>query len=396
LGKTMLTIDDSKAVRMIVSKHMTPFGVKMLEAENGEQGLIRAREGAPDLILLDYNMPVKDGYNTLQELKADPVLKPIPVVMLTTETVQGTVINLMKMGLRDFIAKPFTREILLQKVNPILNLFEGKDVPPLPENPASAASPARTIEPNNGKPTILAIDDKENILRILKEHIGEGFQIITADSGKAALAVILQHPFDFMFLDLSLPDISAFDVYDAYIKSGKNGASPKKVVFMPLRTAQADIEKAHAYGVQLLNKPFSSEDVALVLGLLIIEKEKGSSNKTTYLSAEGSIRILTCPLEKTPKFRIFAAALTTTIRGEIDAMAEEGLTKLVIEMNEGFLSDISVTRKFIDLVDHACTLSMSIRFVAESQSVREALKQFAETASIPMDISKACAINSMG
>jgi CheY-like chemotaxis protein len=393
LGKTILTIDDSKAVRMIVSKHMTPFGVKMIEAENGEQGLIRAREGAPDLILLDYNMPVKDGLNTLQELKADPVLKPIPVVMLTTETVQATVINLMKIGLRDFIAKPFTREILLQKVNPILNLFEGKDVPP--DSPALAVSPARALEPNNGKPIILLIDDKENILKLLKEYIGEGFQIITADSGKAALAVILQHQFDFMFLDLSLPDASAFDVYNAYIKGGKNGASPKKVVFMPLRTAQSDIEKAHTAGVHLLNKPFLGEDVAQVLDLLVSEKEKASSNKTTFLAAEGNIRILTCPMEKNPKFQTFAAALTTTIRSEIDAMAEEGLTKLVIELNEGFLSNFSVIRKFIDLVEHACALSMSLRFVAESKSAQESLKQFAETADIPVDFSKICAIKSM-
>jgi hypothetical protein len=122
----------------------------------------------------------------------------------------------------------------------------------------------------------------------------------------------------------------------------------------------------------------------------------GSSNKATFLSAEGNIRILTCPREKTPKFPIFEAALTTTIRSEIDAMAEEGLTKLVIELNEGFLSNFSVTRKFIKLVEHACALSMSIRFVAESKSAQESLKQFAETADIPVDFSKTCAIKSMG
>lgn len=392
MGKTVLTIDDSKTLRMIIAKHLAPFGVKMLEAENGELGVVRAREGAPDLILLDYNMPVMDGYHTLVELKTDPALKPIPVMMLTTETVKETVVKLMKLGLRDYLAKPFTRELLLQKVNPILALFSGNEVPP--EVAAPSVSPAAAAIP--GKPAILAIDDKENILNLLKECIGETYQVITADSGKAALAAIMHNRFDFVFLDLSLPDMSAFDVYDAYIKSGKSGVGPNKVVVMPLRTAQADIERARSHGIKMvLHKPFSRDDVAQILAFLPAQLDKGSSNKPRYLAADGDIRILTCPGDKHARFKIFAGALTNDIIKEIDEAAEEGLTKLVIEISEGFLSDMVVTRKFIDLIGHAEQLSMSIRFVAESPSVREALKQFAETAAIPVELSVKCAVSTI-
>jgi DNA-binding response OmpR family regulator len=125
MTKKVLTIDDSKTLRMIIGKHLAPFSIQMFQAENGEQGIARARETSPDVILLDYNMPVMDGYHTLIELKADPALKSIPVIMLTTETVKETVIKLVKLGLKDYIAKPFTREVLLAKLNPILNIYEG-------------------------------------------------------------------------------------------------------------------------------------------------------------------------------------------------------------------------------------------------------------------------------
>lgn len=394
MGKTVLTIDDSKTLRLIVAKHLAPFGVKMLDAENGELGVARAREGAPDLILLDYNMPVMDGYHTLVELKTDPKLKPIPVVMLTTETVKETVIKLMKLGLRDYIAKPFTREVLLQKVNPILNLYTG-DVPP--EAPPAGAQPAaQPPAPVSvpGKPTILAIDDKENILNMLKQYIGDGVTLITADSGKAALSAMARTRFDFVLLDSSLPDMNAMDVYEAFAKTQGNGSSTNRVAVMPLRTAQGDIESAQAHGIKLfLYKPFSQEDVSQLVCNLAPSQQKSSQNK--FLTTSGDIRVLPCPPDKSPMFRIYSGALTTNIVKELDEMVEEGLTKLVIEVHQGVLSDMAITRKFIDLVEHAANLSITIRFAAESPAAREALKQFAETASFPIDVSIHGAVSSI-
>lgn len=399
MGKTVLTIDDSKTLRLIIAKHMTPFGVKIHEAENGEQGLTLAREVAPDLILLDYNMPVMDGYHTLIELKSDPELKPIPVVMLTTETVKETVVKLMKLGLQGYISKPFSREVLLQKVNPILGLFNGNEVPSDPPLATPTPKPAQPVAPEAipGKPAILAIDDKENILNLLKQYIGEDFQVITADSGKAALAAIAHTKFDFVFLDMSLPDMNALDIYTAYEKAQGNGRSARQVVVMPLRTAQADIERAQAQGIRMfLYKPFTKEDVAQLVSSLDPQQQKIDSNPSRFLSTERDIRVLSCPPEKSPMFRIYIGALANKIRSEIEEMAEEGLTKLIIEVNPGMLSDMTVTKKFIDLVEHASKLSMSIRFVGESQVARELLRQFAETASFPIDISLKCALNSMG
>ncbi len=129
MPKKVLTVDDSKVLRMIVARHLQPFGVQTVEAANGEVALTKAKEEMPDLILLDYNMPVMDGHRTLENLKADPALRSIPVVMLTTETGSETVFKLIRLGLKDYLAKPFSREDLLKKLNALLHLYEGDEVP---------------------------------------------------------------------------------------------------------------------------------------------------------------------------------------------------------------------------------------------------------------------------
>jgi two-component system chemotaxis response regulator CheY len=385
MTKMVLTIDDSKTVRMIVAKHLTPFGIQTIDAENGEAGIARAREFGPSVILLDYNMPVMDGYQTLVELRSDPDLKQIPVVMLTTETVKETVLRLMKLGLRDYIAKPFTRELLLQKLNPILSIYEGDQIPP---DTGTAVVEAPAPE----KPIILAIDDKENILTLLKEYTGDQFHVITVATGNAAVSTMNRNQFDFMFLDLSMPDMSWPDIYNSYVRIKKNFASPKKVVAMGLRTAQDDINRAVGMGIQeILYKPFTREDVSGVLTRLMVRRAE-TVRKQHLLAEQGDIRILDCPSDKNPKFPIVAGALGSDVLKEIDEMAEEGLSKLVISLGDGFLSGRGMTRKFINVIDHAQRLSLSIRLVAESEEARSVLRQFIETADLPTDVSLSTAL----
>jgi CheY-like chemotaxis protein len=129
MSRAVLTVDDSKVVRTIVGRYLKPFGVDVLEAENGQVGLAMAQEHHPQLILLDYNMPVMDGFKTLESLKQDTNLREIPVIMLTTEAVADTVMKLIKLGLKNYITKPFSRVDLLKKVNMVLHLYEGDEVP---------------------------------------------------------------------------------------------------------------------------------------------------------------------------------------------------------------------------------------------------------------------------
>jgi CheY-like chemotaxis protein len=158
---------------------------------------LKARETMPDLILLDYNMPVMDGYHTLECLKKDPAVKMIPVIMLTTEAVSETVMKLIKLGLKDYITKPFGREDFLKKVNKTLNLFEGDEVPPeikaAPEpakaKPTASAAPSIPEEKSPNGQQFLSCTEGIHMLRFPGEQDPGAEDFINALGSKIAAEI---------------------------------------------------------------------------------------------------------------------------------------------------------------------------------------------------------------
>ena len=99
----ILSIDDSKAVRMIIQRSFRPYDCIICEASNGEEGLAVAAKEKPDLILLDITMPIMDGVTMLAALRNNPELKEIPVIMLTAEHGRENVANIVSLGVRDYL-----------------------------------------------------------------------------------------------------------------------------------------------------------------------------------------------------------------------------------------------------------------------------------------------------
>jgi len=118
----ILSVDDSRTIRMIVAKTFRPYECQICEAGNGEEGLAAAAREKPDLIILDVTMPVMDGVTMLGKLKADPELKAIPVIMLTAESGRENVMLIAKLGVRDYLVKPFKDDQLIEKVKRVINL----------------------------------------------------------------------------------------------------------------------------------------------------------------------------------------------------------------------------------------------------------------------------------
>jgi CheY-like chemotaxis protein len=125
----ILTVDDSKTIRMIVKKAFQPYDCVLFEAENGVEGLALASKERPDLIVLDITMPVMTGSEMLGKLKAEPDLKDIPVIMLTAEAGKENVMKIVQMGVNDYMVKPFKGEQLIERAQKIVTLSERKDDP---------------------------------------------------------------------------------------------------------------------------------------------------------------------------------------------------------------------------------------------------------------------------
>lgn len=118
----ILSIDDSRTIRLIVAKAFRPYDVAIFEAANGEEGLAAAAREKPDLILLDVTMPVMDGVTMLGLIKEDPELKTIPVIMLTAESGRENILQIARLGIRDYLTKPFREEQLVEKVGRVVAL----------------------------------------------------------------------------------------------------------------------------------------------------------------------------------------------------------------------------------------------------------------------------------
>lgn len=119
----ILAVDDSITIRKLVRKAFREFNCDVLEAPNGVEGLALANKEKPQLIILDITMPVMDGVEMLDRLKNEDELKKIPVIMLTAEGGREHVTKVVRMGVQDYIVKPFKQDELLERTRKVVRLM---------------------------------------------------------------------------------------------------------------------------------------------------------------------------------------------------------------------------------------------------------------------------------
>jgi two-component system chemotaxis response regulator CheY len=118
----ILTVDDSKGLRLMVAKALSAFDCEVNEASNGFNGFFAIERARPDLILLDVAMPVMNGVDMLERLKTTPELADIPVLMLTSPTDHPVMDDIAKLGAAGTLMKPFTADALIGKIRGIIKL----------------------------------------------------------------------------------------------------------------------------------------------------------------------------------------------------------------------------------------------------------------------------------
>jgi len=120
----VLVVDDSKAIREIEKKYLEEMGFEVLEAENGEIALKVLEENSDiKLILLDWHMPVMNGYEFLLKVRSNPNWLDIKVIMVTTENQQKSIVEAIMAGVNEYLMKPFDKEMLETKIKYVLGTF---------------------------------------------------------------------------------------------------------------------------------------------------------------------------------------------------------------------------------------------------------------------------------
>ena len=112
-----LIIDDSRAMRAILKRILTKLDFKISEAADGQQGLDQlAANKDVSICLVDWNMPVMNGYEFVKAVRSDQTNKDIWLMMVTTETEMSKVVKAMAAGANEYVMKPFTDDVIVDKL----------------------------------------------------------------------------------------------------------------------------------------------------------------------------------------------------------------------------------------------------------------------------------------
>ena len=115
-----LIIDDSRAMRALLARILGELGFEVAEAGDGRQGLeYLASHEAPDLVLVDWNMPQMTGFEFVQTVRREPAWDAVRLIMVTTETEMTRVVKALGAGLDAYVMKPFTKEAVVEQLERI-------------------------------------------------------------------------------------------------------------------------------------------------------------------------------------------------------------------------------------------------------------------------------------
>ena len=116
MSRRILLIEDHEDNRRIVRDLLTPAGYEVVEAVTGEEGVAMAATHHPDLILMDIQLPGLDGYEATRRIKANPALRHIPIIVVTSYALSGDDVKAFAAGCDAYVTKPFVPRELLAKV----------------------------------------------------------------------------------------------------------------------------------------------------------------------------------------------------------------------------------------------------------------------------------------
>ncbi|MGD0813110.1 MAG: response regulator [Verrucomicrobiota bacterium] len=353
----ILVIDDSEIIRLIVTRAFKLYDCIVLEAENGEVGLTVASREKPDLILLDYMMPVLDGYGTLTRLRSDADLKSTPVIMLTAEAGRDTVIKIAQLGVRGYLVKPFKGELLVERVGRVVEL----------KLKSPAAQQGKRFDDPIG---ILVVDDKPAIPAQVTAGLADtSWKVTSAGQQEQALDHCLKNGADLVLASLSLPKDGAFALFQNLRTYSATASIP--VLGMCVRTAAAEQSRAQQNGFAgVINKPIDCAELkAKICRTLALE----TSYK--YFQQRDGILALMLPKDFHPAL---AQEVSAHLQGQLVGTVDAGGDKLIIDLTPVETASLPIIEFVLSAIQAASKLSLRCAIVG-SDATQKQCRSFAET-----------------
>ena len=346
----ILTVDDSRAVRIIVKKAFKSYNVEIIEASNGVEGLAMASKQTPDLILLDVTMPVMDGVEMLTKLKADPSLKAIPVIMLTAEAGREMVLKIAKLGIRDYIVKPFKEDVLNEKVGRII------DLRPISETQTKRKTLSDPCE-------ILVVEDKPVII----QQISSGIRIPSwkvhgvASTGETIDYCQKNSP-DVIMISLSLPDDAAYTLFRLLRSNMKTKYVP--VFALTVKTDLHAQQQAQQFGFSsIITKPIDYEELETK-----VAKSINLDTSERYFVFDANILIVRLP-ESTSTSAV--NEISAYLKPKISEAVDQGFSRVIFDAHSIHNVNMALIKLLVDSMQICQDLTLKYGLVGNPQIVQE-------------------------
>ena len=233
-NETILVIEDDVFLGDVLVKKLNSAGLTAYLARDGENGLSQMKDLKPALVLLDIILPLKTGYEVLEEKNNDPELKDIPVIIVSNSGQPVEIDKALSMGVKDYLVKAqFDPEEVLAKVRRQLDV-------------ASRAEAGYGVPGLKGKKVMWVEDDKFLSDIISRKLSGEGCTLVHSTNGEEALSVVEKENPDIIVLDILLSGIDGFEILKRLKENQKVKEIP--VILLSNLGQKSDIEKGQALG----------------------------------------------------------------------------------------------------------------------------------------------------
>jgi two-component system, cell cycle response regulator len=370
----VLTVDDSRAVRSIVRKQIIEMGFEPVEAEDGEQGLVKLGESQIDLVLLDVTMPVLDGPGMLARMRESG--NKTPVIMLTSESKRSVVAGAMKLGIDDYILKPFKPEELKSKM---LAVIGAADAAADEEGVLDSGGPApRKNGGEDGPGTsrqfvdVLVVDDMENVGRKLRTLLPQHMTMASFTSAQAGLAGCREKTCRVIMLDSELPDVTS-SVLARQMRLLQPHAA---ILAMPLRSTNDITKEMKDQGFDdVLFKPFNQDSIDDFLLKYFDNQE--------ILICEDNLFKVGGFHGKEDRIPIYFSRLEGLFGEALKKAASACYDEVIIDLSQAPARQEKLPRMLLEFAESSKQNGIELKLVG-SQDVKKILSAFTETKSIPL------------
>ena len=246
----ILLVDDSRLIHASVGKIIDENGFKLIHAMDGVEGLQKAVEYIPDLIISDLDMPNMNGYEMCQEIKQREVTQDIPVVILSARGAGLDIDKGFDVGANDFLTKPVDEAELISRINLTLG-SQGE---------------------SSLREKILVVDDSALVRNMMKQGLSQqGFEILTANDGQEGYDAAVEHEPDLIVTDFNMPKMDGRELTRAL----KSSEALSDIPVLMLTAADSDTDQRkgkHAGVAAFLSKPFPPDKLVVIAEKLIAER----------------------------------------------------------------------------------------------------------------------------